>query len=134
MSMFGLLKTKRFAGLFGTQFLGAFNDNMFKNAVALIVAFKAASEADAGLLVNLAGGLFILPFVVFSPLAGQLADKFDKAVIMRYVKLAEIPIMSIAGLGFYFANNTLLMTTIFLMGTQSAFFGPAKYSIPPPTS
>jgi hypothetical protein len=131
MSMFGLLKTKRFAGLFGTQFLGAFNDNMFKNAVALMVAFRAASEADAGMLVNLAGGLFILPFVMFSPVAGQIADKYDKAIIMRYVKLAEIPIMGIAGLGFFFASNGLLMTTIFLMGTQSAFFGPAKYSILP---
>jgi 1-acyl-sn-glycerol-3-phosphate acyltransferase len=127
-----LLFSRRFFGLFLTQFMGAFNDNLFKNSVALMIAFKAAkTEAEAGIWVPLAGALFIFPFVLFSPVAGQISDRFDKARVMRWVKLAEIPIMCLGGIGFYMDSNPVLVFTIFLMGTQSAFFGPAKYSIIP---
>src|SRR5688572_30046095 len=93
MSLTRLLTTKRFGPLFATQFLGAFNDNLFKNTLVILFAFKAATEAESGLVTNLAAGLFILPFFLFSAAAGQLADKLDKARIMRAVKAAEIGIM-----------------------------------------
>jgi 1-acyl-sn-glycerol-3-phosphate acyltransferase len=131
MSMFNLLARKRFGPLFGVQFLGALNDNLFKNTLLILVAFKAASEAESGLLINLGQGLFILPFFLFSGVAGQIADKFDKARIMRWIKAAEIAIMVVGAVGFYTGHNLLLFTTLFMMGVHSAFFGPAKYSILP---
>ena len=126
-----LLRRRRFAPLFWTQFLGAFNDNLFKNATALLVAFRVVSGDEADVLVNLAAGLFILPFFLFSATAGQLADRVDKAEMIRWVKLSEIAIMALACLGFLFESAGLLLTVLFLMGTQSAFFGPVKYSILP---
>src|SRR5690606_8286283 len=88
-SQFSLLKTRRFAPFFGTQFLGAFNDNLFKNALVVLLTFQAAqwTTLKPELLANLAAGIFILPFFLFSATAGQLADKFDKAMLARQVKL-----------------------------------------------
>lgn len=129
--MMQLLNTRRFGPFFWTQFFGAFNDNVFKNALVILIAFKAASEADAGLWVNLATGLFILPFFLFSPIAGQLADKLEKAAFIRTVKLCEIAIMILGAIGFFTGNIVFLISILFFMGTQSTFFGPVKYSILP---
>ncbi len=131
MSSLTLLKERRFAPMFWTQFWGAFNDNLFKNALVLLVAFKAATESEAGILINLASGLFILPFFLFSAVAGQLSDKFDKTRIIRTVKLAELGIMVLGGIGLFWGNVPFLLVVLFLMGMHSAFFGPAKYSILP---
>ncbi|PIE03242.1 MAG: glycerol acyltransferase [Acidobacteria bacterium] len=138
MSQFTLLKEKRFGPFFWTQFLGAFNDNLFKNALLIMFAFHGVTQLageestlDASTLVNLSAGLFILPFFLFSALAGQLADKFEKGALIRIIKLFEIALMSIAAIGFIFNMPYLLLSLLFLMGTQSAFFGPVKYSILP---
>ena len=130
---FGLLRERRFLPFFGTQFLGAFNDNVYKNALVIMLAFHAASitTIGAGTLVNLCAGIFILPFFLFSATAGQLADKFEKSLIIRYVKLLEIGIMVIGSIGFMQRNLTLLIAALFLMGLHSTIFGPVKYSILP---
>jgi 1-acyl-sn-glycerol-3-phosphate acyltransferase len=132
-SQFRLLSERRFLPFFGTQALGAFNDNVYKNALLLIVSFETASytSTDPGVLNQIASGLFILPFVLFSGLAGQLADRFDKAVVMRIVKCCEIGIMALAGAGFHFHNMPLLLAALFLMGAHSTFFAPAKYGLLP---
>lgn len=132
-SQFHLMRERRFAPFFWTQFFGAFNDNVFKNSLLLWITFGAASAAnhDLHLINNLAAGLFILPFFLFSAFAGQLADKFEKTRVIRTIKLAEIGIMCIAVLGFYFQSVAALLLILFLMGTHSAFFGPVKYSIIP---
>lgn len=128
-----LLKSKRFAPLFATQFLGAFNDNVFKNALVIWMTFALAEQHDmnATILVNAAAGLFILPFFLFSALAGQLADKYEKSMLIRRIKLCEIILMILAATGFYLENVYFLLAVLFFMGTQSAFFGPLKYSILP---
>ena len=104
-SQFSLLTQNRFGPFFWTQFLGAFNDNVFKTALLTIITYDALSWStiDAGLLNNLIPGLFILPFVLFSALAGQLADKFDKARMSRAIKLLEIAIMLVAAVGSNYA-------------------------------
>lgn len=132
-SQFRLLRERRFAPFFGVQFLGAFNDNVFKNALVVLLAFQGASLStlDADLLVNLSAGLFILPFFLFSATAGQLADKYEKAAMTRWIKLLEVLIMMIGALGFYLQNLPLLLTSLFLMGAQSALFGPVKYAYLP---
>ena len=101
-SQFSLLSTRRFGPFFGTQFLGAFNDNVFKNALVVLLTFQTAqwTTLKPELLANLAAGIFILPFFLFSATAGQLADKYDKARLARLVKVLEIVIMLIAGAGF----------------------------------
>lgn len=131
MSLFKLLSQRRFAPFFGVQFLGALNDNLFKNTMVILFAFKASSEAESGFLTNLAAGLFILPFFLFSAVAGQLADKYEKSRIMRTIKAAEIGIMAVGAIGFFTGSTLLLFITLFLMGAHSAFFGPVKYSILP---
>jgi 1-acyl-sn-glycerol-3-phosphate acyltransferase len=131
MSIFKLLFQRRFAPVFLTQCAGAFNDNIFKNAMLIMLAYKSASEAESGFLVNGAAGLFILPFFLFSPIAGRVADKFDKGAVMRSVKVAEILIMIIGSTGFYLGSNVLLFSSLFLLGAHSTFFGPVKYSILP---
>lgn len=130
---FRLLLERRFLPYFGAQALGAFNDNLLKNALVLVATFHTAQYArvDPELLVNLSGGLFILPYVLFSGLAGQLADRFDKALVLRIVKAVEIAIMGVAAFGFVTHNLTLLLVTLFLMGTHSTFFAPAKYGLLP---
>ncbi|MEM7254892.1 MAG: MFS transporter [Pseudomonadota bacterium] len=135
MSSLTLLRTRRFAPLFVTQFLGAFNDNVLKNALVVFITFQAVAQsqsaADSAILVNVATGLFVLPFFLFSATAGQLADKYEKAGYIRYVKLAEVGIMVLAAIGFAFGSVYGLIGLLFLMGTQSTFFGPVKYAILP---
>ncbi|WP_193367663.1 acyl-[ACP]--phospholipid O-acyltransferase [Pelagibius marinus] len=128
-----ILKSRRFLPLFATQFLGAFNDNLFKNALVVLVLFRiAADEGGRGeMLAAAAAGLFVLPFFLFSATAGQLADKYDKARMIRGVKLAEVAIMLLAALGFAWERTDFLFVVLFLMGIQSAFFGPLKYGILP---
>ena len=133
VSQYALLKQRRFLPLFVTQFLGAFNDNVYKNALVILVAFHAASlsSLSAGTLSNLAQALFILPFFLFSATAGQIADKLEKSFLIRLVKLAEIAIMALGAAGLLLRNLTLLMTALFLMGLHSTVFGPVKYSYLP---
>ncbi len=135
---FDLLKSRRFLPLFVTQFLGAFNDNLFKNALMMLIFFALGFRGELGgldgdVLVAIAGALFILPFFLFSATAGQLADKYDKARVIRWVKASEVGIMALAVLGFSLgpSNVPLLLGVLFLMGAQSAFFGPLKYGILP---
>ena len=130
---FGLLKTRRFAPLFGTQFLGAFNDNLYKNALIVLLTFQSAQWTTLApeLLANLAAGIFILPFFLFSATAGQLADKYDKALIARLTKLLEVAIMGVAAAGFWLHSLPVLMTALFLLGLQAALFGPVKFAILP---
>jgi len=132
-SQFRLLRERRFLPFFFTQALGAFNDNVYKNSLLLIVAYDTASftTLDVGTLTNLGNGLFILPFVLFSGIAGQLADRYDKAVVMRIVKCCEVAIMAIAGFGFVHHNMAMLLGALFLMGAHSTFFAPAKYGLLP---
>jgi acyl-[acyl-carrier-protein]-phospholipid O-acyltransferase/long-chain-fatty-acid--[acyl-carrier-protein] ligase len=128
-----LLKSKRFLPLFITQFFGAFNDNVFKNAFLIWFTYDIANKLNmnAQLMVTIASGLFVLPFFLFSALAGQLADKFEKSKLVQIIKIAEILIMIFAFVGFYFENINLLLSLIFLMGVHSTFFGPLKYSLLP---
>lgn len=132
-SQLQLLKQKRFAPFFLTQFFGAFNDNVFKNSLIILIAFQSSySGTDlSNYIINLAALLFILPFFLFSATAGQIADRFGKADLIRKIKLGEIAIMLFAGAGFYLDSIPLLLFCLFLMGTQSSFFGPIKYSIIP---
>ncbi len=133
-NLFHLLRTKRFAPLFVTQFLGAFNDNVFKNALVFLITYKIAIDQgwdNVEVIVPLAGGIFIAPFFLFSSLAGQLSDKLEKSRLIRIIKFVEILLMMLASYGFYTQDVTVLMVTLFLMGSQSAFFGPLKYSILP---
>lgn len=130
-----LLRSRRFLPLFITQFFGAFNDNVFKNAFLIWFTYDVATKLnmDAQLMVTIASGLFVLPFFLFSALAGQIADKFEKSKIVRIIKVAEIMIMIFAFVGFYFENIYLLLLLVFLMGVHSTFFGPIKYSLLPET-
>lgn len=132
-SQFHLFRQRRFLPFFITQFLGALNDNLFKNALLVIVVTTAAGQSDSAtnFTTNLAAGLFILPFFLFSTIAGQLADALDKAMLMRRVKTAEICIMLIGGYALITLQTNLMLLVLFLLGTQSAFFGPAKYSLIP---
>lgn len=131
-NQFKLLANSKFLPLFITQFFGAFNDNIFKSALVVLITFTLARSTDhAQMLINMAGGIFILPFFLFSATAGQLADKFNRLTIIRIVKCSEIIFMLIAFLGFYLEHIPLLMLVLFLMGTHSAFFGPIKYSALP---
>lgn len=128
-----LLKTKRFLPLFITFFLGAANDNFFRNAMVILILYRLAESAgiDGKLLVTLAAGIFILPFFLFSATAGQLADKYEKSALIRWVKLAEIAIMVFGAIGLIMGEPYFLLFVLFLMGAQSSFFGPVKYSILP---
>ncbi|MFI2812453.1 MULTISPECIES: MFS transporter [Microbulbifer] len=127
---FRLLGTRRFLPFFLTQFLGAFNDNVFKSALMVMIAFRLAAD-QANALNNLAAGLFILPFFLFSATAGQLADKYDKRLLIRRIKLAEIGISILGVTALVLGNNALCLLVLFLLGVQSAFFGPIKYAILP---
>jgi acyl-[acyl-carrier-protein]-phospholipid O-acyltransferase/long-chain-fatty-acid--[acyl-carrier-protein] ligase len=133
INQFSLLKVKRFLPLFLTQFFGAFNDNLYKNALVILITYSLADQLSFNpeLLITLAAGIFILPFFLFSGVAGQLADKYEKSKLIRYTKIAEIFLMLGVGLGFYLHSVFLLMAMLFLVGTQATFFGPMKYSILP---
>lgn len=129
---FALLKQGRFAPFFFTQFLGAANDNLFKFALTVLVTYQLqVSWLPAQMAGLVIGALFILPFVLLSATAGQWADKYDKARIMRAVKLLEIGIMVLAGVGFWFQLVPLLLACVLLMGLHSTFFGPVKYAYLP---
>ena len=124
---------KQFWTLFNTQFLGAFNDNIFKNALVILITFSNVFVfgLDPKILVPLAGGIFIFPFFIFSGTAGQMADHFSKKTLIKWIKFGEVLIMSFATVAFYIESFELLFIALFIMGTQSAFFGPLKYGIIP---
>jgi len=132
-SQLQLFRSRRFLPLFVTVILGAANDNVFKNAMVILVLYFVAGQAPVGdtVLVTLALGLFILPFFLFSATAGQLADKFEKSRLIQWIKLAEIVIMALGAVGLALGNTPFLLAVLFLMGVQSSFFGPLKYSILP---
>lgn len=124
--------TRNFYPLFFTQFLGAANDNFLKAALAMLLTYQLTSdESAAGMLTNLAAGLFILPFFLFSALAGQLADKYDPRKYVLVVKKIEVLLMILAAVAFQFHWSGFLFLLLFCMGAQSAFFGPVKYSLLP---
>lgn len=132
-SQFRLFAQRRFLPFYLTQFSGAFNDNLYKNALLLLITYGAGDVLglSVNLIVNLAAFLFILPFFLFSGVAGQVADRYEMSTIIRLVKLAEIVIMGLAAVGLWFGWWGWLLVLLFLMGTQSTFFGPVKYAILP---
>jgi 1-acyl-sn-glycerol-3-phosphate acyltransferase len=140
-SQFALLGSRRFLPFFITQSLGALNDNIFKQGVILAILFKLSLDRgllfelglpqDRDLLVNLCAMLFILPFFLFSALGGQFGEKFAKDRLIRVIKFSEILIMLLGAVGLWFGSLGLMLLTLFAMGTQSALFGPVKYSILP---
>lgn len=129
---FALMKQRRFLPLFATQFLNAFNDNFYKMAMVILVTFTIYKDPETEAWFNaLAGGLFILPFFLFSALAGQLADSTDKTRMIRLIKSAEIGIMIVGASGIWLHNVPLMLLALFSMGMHSTFFGPIKYAILP---
>jgi 1-acyl-sn-glycerol-3-phosphate acyltransferase len=130
-SQFTLFGKRRFLPFFLTQLSGAFNDNLFKQALILAILYKIGSNADTSLLINLCALLFILPFFLFSALGGQLGEKFAKERLIRAIKAGEIVIMLAGAAGMLLGNLPLLLVVLFCMGTQSALFGPVKYSVLP---
>ncbi|MGB1951238.1 MAG: MFS transporter [Marinobacter sp.] len=132
-SQFRLLSERRFLPFFLTQFSGAFNDNLFRNSLLLLITYTAGGlmGLPIDVAVNVAAFLFILPFFLFSGIAGQLADKYEKSRVIRWVKLAEIAIMALAAVGLWHGWYEALLLLLFLMGVQSTFFGPVKYAILP---
>jgi 1-acyl-sn-glycerol-3-phosphate acyltransferase len=132
-SQFSLLSQRRFAPFFGTQFFGALNDNIFRNGLVILITFQGVRVMgmDHTLLANVAAFLFILPFFLFSATAGQLADKYEKSMLMRRIKLLEIGLMSLAAVALVSRQYTLLLFVLFLMGCQSTLFGPVKYAYLP---
>src|SRR5579872_2257207 len=123
-----LLVSRRFGPLFATQFLSAFNDNALKNALVLMLAYRPemAGGMSAGILIPLAGALFILPFFLFSATAGELADALDKARLIRIIKFTEIVVMLVAAAGVIFESPITLLALLFVMGIEATFFGPLK--------
>jgi MFS family permease len=132
-NQFALLKTRRFLPLFLVQFLGAFNDQVYQKAFVALITYRLADRVgvDVALLGIIASALFILPFAVVTPTAGQLADRVDKAVMMRWVKAWEIVVMGLAVIGYHTQNIYFLYFVLFLMGAQSSVFAPIKYSVLP---
>jgi hypothetical protein len=129
---FRLLAKRRFLPLFVTQMLGAFNDNLFRTAMILLVIYRIYNNpAEEAAFSAIAGGLFILPFFLFSALSGQLADCHDKAAIIRIIKAAEIFIMMVGATGLIMENIPLMLVALLSMGAHSTFFGPIKYAILP---
>jgi len=132
-NQFSLLKERRFAPFFATQFLGAFNDNIFRNGLIILITFQGVQilGLNTSQLTNIAGALFILPFFLFSAISGQLADKYEKSRLIRRIKLVEIGLMSIATVAFLTDSYSILFFVLFLMGCQSTLFGPVKYAYLP---
>ena len=132
-NQFSLLRQRRFAPFFATQFLGALNDNIFRNGLVILITFQGVLVAgmDHTQLANVAAGLFILPFFLLSATAGQLADKYEKSMLIRRIKLLEIGLMTFACLALISASYTLLLFVLFFMGLQSTLFGPVKYAYLP---
>ena len=133
LSQFHLFTQRRFLPFFVTQFLGALNDNIFKNALLVIVVSSAVigAESSTNFTTNLAAGLFILPYFLFSTTAGLLADKYDKSLLIRRIKFAEIIIMLAGCYALWSMNVSFMLVILFFLGVQSSFFGPIKYSIIP---
>jgi MFS family permease len=132
-SQFSLLRERRFAPFFATQFLGALNDNIFRNGLVILITFQGVLVAgmDHTQLANVAAGLFIVPFFLFSATAGQLADKYEKSMLIRRVKTLEIVLMILAATALVSESYSLLLLVLFLMGCQSTMFGPVKYAYLP---
>ena len=133
-NQFSLLKQRRFAPFFWTQFLGAFNDNVYKNALVILFAFQGAAltTIDSDTLINLSAGLFILPFFLFSATCGQIADKYEKSHLIQYTVALEIILMALGADRLLLAESfSLLLISLFLGGIQSTLFGPVKYAILP---
>ena len=132
-NQFSLLVQRRFAPFFSTQFLGALNDNIFRNGLVILITFQGVMVAgmDHTQLANVAAGLFILPFFLFSATAGQLADKYEKSMLIRRVKTLEIVLMILAAVALFSGSYALLLLVLFLMGCQSTMFGPVKYAYLP---
>ena len=132
-NQFTLLKQNRFSPFFVTQFLGAFNDNIFRNGLIILLTFKGIEVfgLNASQIANVAGALFILPYFLFSAIAGQLADKLEKSFLIRCIKILEIALMIFATLALYTKNYPSLLFILFLMGFQSSLFGPVKYAYIP---
>lgn len=132
-TLFSLLKTKRFLPLFITQFLGAFNDNAFKNAFLIWFTYDAINTTgiSAPMMITIAAGIFILPYLLFSATAGQLADRYKKDELTRVIKIIEIALMTACAIGFFTQSIYALLFILFLMGVQSTFFGPIKFSLLP---
>ena len=132
-NQFTLLRQNRFAPFFVTQFLGAFNDNIFRNGLIILFTFKGIEifGLNASQLANVAGALFILPYFLFSAIAGQLADKFEKSILIRSIKLLEVGLMILAAITIITRNYSSLLLILFLMGFQSSLFGPVKYAYIP---
>jgi len=130
---FRLLARRHFLPLFVSQFLGATNDNLFKNALVILVIYRigANSGVPPQILVTAAAGLFILPFFLFSATAGQLSDRFEKSRLISLVKFVEIPVSALGGWGLFTGNVWFLLAMLFLLGLQATFFGPLKYAILP---
>ena len=128
-----LMTSRRFVPMFFTQFFGALNDNVFKQALLLVITYGWIQQQSAPVstLNNLAALLFILPYFFFSATAGQIADKYERSQLVRGIKILEIIIMLIGTAGFLLGNLWLLLFALFLMGTHSTFFGPIKYAILP---
>ena len=128
-----LLGTRRFAPMFATQFFGAFNDNIFKYALLMVFTYGWIPKGDISVstLNNLAALLFILPFFIFSATAGQIADRYERSNLIQWLKIGEITVMCIATIGFFIGNIWILLFALFMMGMQSAIFGPIKYAILP---
>ena len=132
-NQFSLLVQRRFAPFFITQFLGALNDNIFRNGLVILITFQGVriAGADEEQLANVAAALFILPFFLFSATAGQLADKYEKSMLMRRIKMLEIALMLLAAFAFVTKSYGVLLLVLFLMGCQSTLFGPVKYAYLP---
>ncbi|MDH3287793.1 MAG: MFS transporter [Betaproteobacteria bacterium] len=132
-SQFRLLLARRFAPFFGVQFLGALNDNVFKQGLLILLAYQTASFStlQSDVLQNLAQALFVLPFFIFSATAGQLADKFEKSRLISVTVLIELMVMVLGAAGLFLHSLEVLLLALFLSGTQSALFGPVKYAILP---
>jgi 1-acyl-sn-glycerol-3-phosphate acyltransferase len=124
---------RKYWPIFSTMFLGAFNDNVFKNALIILITYQSyqLGPLNAQTMVSLAAGIFILPFFLFSATAGQIADKYSKSTLVTLIKIWEVLAMTLAAIGFSLNSPAVLLFTLFFMGTQSAFFGPVKYSILP---
>src|SRR4029450_7624145 len=132
-NQFRLLGQRRFMPFFGAQALGAFNDNVYRNVLVILITYHGASVTTLApeLLTNLAGGLFILPFLLFSGIAGELADRFDKSRVIQAIKAIEVLIMMLGGIGLATMNLAVLLSALFLLGVHSTFFAPAKYGLLP---
>src|SRR6516164_5116495 len=128
-----ILRSRRFLPLFITQSLSVFNDNLFKNAMIVLVTYSLAraDQTNGQEIVTLAAGVYILPFFLFSATAGRIADKFEKQKVIRLIKMAEVLLMATGAIAFFARRIEPLLVVLFLMGTHSTFFGPVKFGILP---